>query len=113
VETGSKMDEVIFEEFKGTGNMELRLSRQMADKRIFPAVDVNASGTRREEMLMGVDEVKVTWKLRRALAGLEQQQALEIVLGKLKETSSNVEFLMQIQKSLPSANGNSHSTKED
>jgi transcription termination factor Rho len=83
--------------------MELRLSRQLADKRIFPAVDVNASGTRREEMLMGVDEVKVTWKLRRALAGLEQQQALEIVLGKLKETNSNVEFLMQIQKSLPGA----------
>ncbi|MDI2097467.1 transcription termination factor Rho [Ruicaihuangia caeni] len=101
VETGSKMDEVIFEEFKGTGNMELRLSRALADKRIFPAVDVNASGTRREEMLLGTDEVKVTWKLRRALAGLEQQQALEIVLGKLKETQSNVEFLMQIQKSLP------------
>ncbi len=71
VETGSKMDEVIFEEFKGTGNMELRLSRQLADKRIFPAVDVNASGTRREEMLIGADEVKITWKLRRALAGLE------------------------------------------
>ncbi|HEY5230091.1 MAG TPA: transcription termination factor Rho, partial [Galbitalea sp.] len=70
VETGSKMDEVIFEEFKGTGNMELRLSRQLADKRIFPAVDVNASGTRREEMLLGDEEVKVTWKLRRALAGL-------------------------------------------
>jgi transcription termination factor Rho len=109
VETGSKMDEVIFEEFKGTGNMELRLSRQLADKRIFPAVDVNASGTRREEMLLGADEVKVTWKLRRALAGLDQQQALEIVLGKLKETQSNVEFLMQIQKSLPTASG----TKED
>ncbi|QEE62649.1 transcription termination factor Rho [Salinibacterium sp. dk2585] len=109
VETGSKMDEVIFEEFKGTGNMELRLSRQLADKRIFPAVDVNASGTRREEMLMGVDEVKVTWKLRRALAGLDTQQALEIVLGKLRETQSNVEFLMQIQKSLPGASAN----KED
>ncbi len=109
VETGSKMDEVIFEEFKGTGNMELRLSRQLADKRIFPAVDVNASGTRREEMLMGADEVKVTWKLRRALAGLDQQQALEIVLGKLKETQSNVEFLMQIQKSMPTAAG----SKED
>ncbi len=108
VETGSKMDEVIFEEFKGTGNMELRLSRQLADKRIFPAVDVNASGTRREEMLLGADEVKVTWKLRRALAGLDQQQALEIVLGKLKETQSNVEFLMQIQKSLP-APTNGHS----
>ncbi|MDQ1571475.1 MAG: transcription termination factor Rho [Actinomycetota bacterium] len=116
VETGSKMDEVIFEEFKGTGNMELRLSRQLADKRIFPAVDVNASGTRREEMLLGDEEVKVTWKLRRALAGLEQQQALEIVLGKLKETSSNVEFLMQIQKSLPAptnGNGNGHARKED
>jgi transcription termination factor Rho len=112
VETGSKMDEVIFEEFKGTGNMELRLSRQLADKRIFPAVDVNASGTRREEMLLGDEEVKVTWKLRRALAGLEQQQALEIVLGKLKETSSNVEFLMQIQKSLP-APTNGHTRKED
>ncbi|MBH0010293.1 transcription termination factor Rho [Salinibacterium sp. SWN1162] len=106
VETGSKMDEVIFEEFKGTGNMELRLSRQLADKRIFPAVDVNASGTRREEMLLGADEVKVTWNLRRALAGLDQQAALEIVLNKLKETQSNVEFLMQIQKSLPSTTGN-------
>ncbi len=105
VETGSKMDEVIFEEFKGTGNMELRLSRQLADKRIFPAVDVNASGTRREEMLLGADEVKVTWKLRRALSGVDQQQALETVLGKLKETSSNVEFLMQIQKSMPATNG--------
>ena len=101
IETGSKMDEVIFEEFKGTGNSELRLSRQLADKRIFPAVDVNASGTRREEMLMSGDEVKITWKLRRALAGLDPQQALEVVLGKLKETSSNVEFLVQMQKSMP------------
>ncbi|MGJ2238700.1 transcription termination factor Rho [Clavibacter sepedonicus] len=109
VETGSKMDEVIFEEFKGTGNMELRLARALADKRIFPAVDVNASGTRREEMLMGADEVKVTWKLRRALAGLEQQQALEIVLSRLKETTSNVEFLMKVQASMPNTgNGVSH-----
>ncbi len=109
VETGSKMDEVIFEEFKGTGNMELRLSRQLADKRIFPAVDINASGTRREEMLLGADEVKVTWKLRRALAGLDPQAALENVLGKLKETQSNVEFLMLVQKSMPAAGGH----KED
>ena len=101
VETGSKMDEVIFEEFKGTGNMELRLSRQLADKRIFPAVDISASGTRREEMLLGADEVRVTWQLRRALAGLDTQPALEMVLGKLKETSSNVEFLVAVQKSLP------------
>ncbi|MBC7519051.1 MAG: transcription termination factor Rho [Microbacteriaceae bacterium] len=105
VETGSKMDEVIFEEFKGTGNMELRLSRQLADKRIFPAVDVNASGTRREELLMGVDETKINWKLRRVLSGLDTQQALETVLGRLKETTSNVEFLMQVQKSMPAAPG--------
>jgi len=105
VETGSKMDEVIFEEFKGTGNSELRLSRQLADKRIFPAVDVNASSTRREEMLLSADEVKITWKLRRALAGLDPQQALEVVLGKLKETSSNVEFLVQMQKSIPTPGG--------
>ena len=105
VETGSKMDEVIFEEFKGTGNMELRLSRQLADKRIFPAVDVNASGTRREEMLMGTDETKITWKLRRALAGLDTQQALELVLTRLKDTTSNVEFLMKVQTSMPPAAG--------
>ena len=103
VETGSKMDEVIFEEFKGTGNMELRLSRNLADKRIFPAVDVNASGTRREEMLMSPDETTVVWKLRRALASLETQAALELVLGRLKDTSSNVELLMQVQKSMPTA----------
>ncbi|MCH4250137.1 MAG: transcription termination factor Rho [Microbacteriaceae bacterium] len=99
VETGSKMDEVIFEEFKGTGNMELRLSRQLADKRIFPAVDVNASGTRREELIVGRDEIKVMWKLRRALAGVEPQQALETVMAGMKETKSNVEFLMRIQQS--------------
>ncbi|MCK2036428.1 transcription termination factor Rho [Microbacterium sp. SSW1-49] len=108
VETGSKMDEVIFEEFKGTGNSELRLSRSLADKRIFPAVDVNASSTRREEMLLSADEVKITWKLRRALAGLDQQQALEVVLGKLKETNSNVEFLVQMQKSIPTLPSGGH-----
>ncbi|MGO2647192.1 MAG: transcription termination factor Rho [Brevibacterium aurantiacum] len=101
VETGSKMDEVIFEEFKGTGNMELRLSRQLADKRIFPAVDVNASSTRREEMLMTNEEMKVMWQLRRVLSGLEQQQAVELLMSKLKETGSNVEFLMQVQKTTP------------
>lgn len=108
VETGSKMDDVIFEEFKGTGNSELRLSRQLADKRIFPAVDVNASSTRREEMLLSADEVKITWKLRRALAGLDTQQALEVVLGKLKETQSNVEFLVQMQKSIPTPARDGH-----
>ncbi|MCP2371411.1 transcription termination factor Rho [Agromyces terreus] len=116
VETGSKMDEVIFEEFKGTGNSELRLSRQLADKRIFPAVDVNASSTRREEMLLSPDEVKITWKLRRALAGLDQQPALEAVLGRLKETQSNVEFLMLMQKSMPvgaNGHGSAHANEHD
>jgi transcription termination factor Rho len=101
VETGSRMDEVIFEEFKGTGNWELRLRRELADKRIFPAVDVSASSTRREELLMGKDELAVTWKLRRVLAGLESQQGLELVLERLKKSSTNSEFLMQINKTLP------------
>ncbi|MEJ7635172.1 transcription termination factor Rho [Aeromicrobium sp.] len=101
VETGSRMDEVIFEEFKGTGNWELRLRRDFADKRIFPAVDVDASSTRREELLMGKDELAVVWKLRRVLSGLEGQQGLELILDKLKKTTSNVEFLMQINKTLP------------
>ncbi len=103
VETGSKMDEVIFEEFKGTGNMELRLSRALADRRIFPAIDVNASGTRREEVLFKPEELRIMWKLRRVLGSLEQQQALEVVLDKLKETQSNAEFLMLIQKTTPNA----------
>ena len=101
VETGSKMDEVIFEEFKGTGNMELRLSRQLADKRIFPAVDVAASGTRREELLIDPAQLKIMWRLRRLFAGLEQQQALELVLSKLKDTQSNAEFLMVLSKTTP------------
>ncbi|MHC5558135.1 transcription termination factor Rho [Kocuria sp. U4B] len=98
VETGSKMDEVIFEEFKGTGNMELRLSRNLADKRIYPAVDVNSSGTRREENLLSTDEIKIMWKLRRVLSGLDQQQALELLTNKLRDTQSNTEFLLQVQK---------------
>lgn len=101
VETGSKMDEVIFEEFKGTGNMELRLSRGLADKRIFPAVDVNASGTRREEILMPHDELKIIYKLRRVMGALDQTQAIELLIGKLRETKSNVEFLLQVQKTTP------------
>jgi transcription termination factor Rho len=98
VETGSKMDEVIFEEFKGTGNMELKLNRSLADKRIFPAVDVDASGTRKEEILMAKDELQIVWKLRRVLHALDMQQALELLLEKMKETSSNAEFLLQVQK---------------
>ncbi len=105
IETGSKMDEVIFEEFKGTGNMELRLRREFADKRIFPAIDVDASGTRREELLMSKDELQITWQLRRVLSALDGQQALELLLNKLKSTKSNIEFLMQVNQSTPTAQG--------
>lgn len=101
VDTGSRMDEVIFEEFKGTGNAELKLDRKLADKRIFPAVDVDASGTRKEEILLGSDELAVTWKLRRVLHALDQQQAIELLLDKMKQTKSNAEFLLQIQKTTP------------
>ena len=103
VETGSRMDEVIFEEFKGTGNMELKLDRRLADRRIFPAVDIEASGTRREEILMAPDELKVIWKLRRVLHALDSQQGLELLLTKLRDTKSNYEFLMQVQKTTPEA----------
>jgi transcription termination factor Rho len=101
VETGSKMDEVIFEEFKGTGNMELRLSRQLADKRIFPAIDVDASGTRREEMLLTPAELKLIWGLRRTLAGMESQSALEVLLSRMRKTQSNAEFMVLISKTTP------------
>ncbi|MER5752644.1 transcription termination factor Rho [Streptomyces sp. NPDC002088] len=101
VDTGSRMDEVIFEEFKGTGNAELKLDRKLADKRIFPAVDVDASGTRKEEILLGSDELAITWKLRRVLHALDQQQAIELLLDKMRQTKSNAEFLLQIQKTTP------------
>ncbi len=105
VETGSRMDEVIFEEFKGTGNMELKLDRRLADKRLFPAVDVDASGTRKEELLMSSEELKIVWTLRRVLHALESTQAIELLLSKLRETKSNYEFLLQVQKTTPTANG--------
>jgi transcription termination factor Rho len=101
VETGSRMDEVIFEEFKGTGNMELKLDRKLADKRIFPAVDVDPSSTRKEEILLGSDELAIVWKLRRVLHALDSQQAIELLVDKLKQTKSNAEFLMQISKTTP------------
>ncbi|MER5637698.1 transcription termination factor Rho [Kitasatospora sp. NPDC002227] len=101
VETGSRADEVVFEEFKGTGNMELRLDRKLSDKRIFPAVDVDASSTRKDEILLGSEELAITWKLRRVLHALDAQQAMELLLDKLKQTKSNAEFLMQIAKSTP------------
>ncbi|MFM1864288.1 MAG: hypothetical protein RL677_68 [Actinomycetota bacterium] len=105
VETGSRMDEVIFEEFKGTGNMELKLDRKLADRRVFPAVDVDASGTRKEEILLSADELKIIWKLRRVLHALDSQQAIELLLNKLRDTKSNFDFLMQVQKTTPSVTG--------
>jgi len=101
VETGSRMDEVIFEEFKGTGNMELKLDRRLADKRIFPAVDVDASGTRKEELLMSTEELKIVWKLRRVLHALDTMQGIELLLNKLRETQNNYEFLRQVQQTTP------------
>ena len=98
IETGSRMEEVIFEEFKGTGNMELRLRRELADKRIFPAIDVDASGTRKEELLLAPEELKIVWQLRRVLHALEPQQALEVLMKQMKETKSNAEFLLHVQK---------------
>jgi transcription termination factor Rho len=99
VETGSTMDTVIFEEFKGTGNAELKLDRKIADKRIFPAIDINPSSTRKEELLLSPDELAIYHKLRRVLSGLESQQAIDLVLDRLRKTRTNIEFLMQVSKS--------------
>ena len=109
VETGSKMDEVIFEEFKGTGNMELRLSRELADKRLFPAIDVNASGTRREELITDPQELPIIYRLRRLLGGLEPEQAYQTLVPRLKKTATNRDFMASlIQQSGNTANnGNS------
>ena len=105
VETGSKMDEVIFEEFKGTGNMELRLSRELADKRLFPAIDVNASGTRREELITDPQELPIIYRLRRLLGGLEPEQAYQTLVPRLKKTATNRDFMASlIQQSSNNAN---------
>ena len=105
VETGSKMDEVIFEEFKGTGNMELRLSRELADKRLFPAIDVNASGTRREELITDPQELPIIYRLRRLLGGLEPEQAYQTLVPRLKKTATNRDFMASlIQQSGNNAN---------
>jgi transcription termination factor Rho len=104
VETGSRMDEVIFEEFKGTGNMELRLRRELAEKRLFPAVDVGASSTRKEEILLPPDELRIIWQLRRVLHALEPQQALELLMEQMRKTKSNAEFLLQVQKTTLGSN---------
>ena len=95
------MDTVIFEEFKATGNAELKLDRKIADKRVFPAIDIDQSGTRKEELLLAPEELAITYKLRKVLASLEPQAALDLLLNRLKENRTNVEFLMQIAKSTP------------
>ncbi len=99
VDTGSRMDEVIFEEFKGTGNMELHLDRKLADKRIFPAIDIEKSGTRKEELIMESAEAAVVWKLRRVLHSLDSNAAIELLIDKIKGTKSNLQFLSEIAKS--------------
>ena len=101
VETGSTMDTVIFEEFKGTGNAELKLDRKIADKRVFPAVDIDPSSTRKEDLLMSAEEMAIVHKLRRVLHALDSQQAIELLISKLKVTRTNIEFLMQIAKTAP------------
>nr|WP_067548898.1 transcription termination factor Rho [Nocardia crassostreae] len=103
VETGSTGDTVIFEEFKGTGNAELKLDRKIAERRVFPAVDVNPSGTRRDDLLMSPDEAAVLHKLRRVLSGLDSHQAIDLLVDRLKKTKSNVEFLMTVSKTAPGA----------
>ena len=100
IETGSKMDEVIFEEFKGTGNMELKLSRELAEKRMFPAIDINASGTRREELLIPSSDLNLIYKLRRAVGGMDTEQAYQAIVPRLRQTSSNREFLDLLAKSI-------------
>jgi transcription termination factor Rho len=98
VDTGSRMDEVIFEEFKGTGNMEVRLDRKLSERRIFPALDVDASSTRKEELLLSEEELVVAWKLRRVLGALEPAQALELVVDRMRQSKTNAEFLRHIQR---------------
>jgi transcription termination factor Rho len=97
VDTGSRMDEVIFEEFKGTGNMEIHLDRKLADKRIFPAIDIEKSGTRKEELLMLPDEAAMVWKLRRVLHSLDPSEAIELLIDKIKKTRKNKDFLEEVK----------------
>jgi len=99
IDTGSRMDEVIFEEFKGTGNMELHLDRRLVDKRVWPAIDINRSGTRKEELLMHPDELDRVRMLRRVLADMHPTEAMELVVARLRKTKSNAEFLMSMNLS--------------
>ncbi len=97
IDTGSRMDDVIYEEFKGTGNMELHLSRKLSEQRIFPAIDITRSGTRREELLLPEDELKRLWILRKRIAGVDEAGALNLILDKLRQTENNAEFLNSIK----------------
>src|SRR5690606_9286850 len=99
IDTGSRMDEVIFEEFKGTGNMELHLDRRLVEKRIWPAIDVNRSGTRREELLLDPEELKRIWVLRRVLNDMNPVEAMELLTNRLRRTKTNAEFLMSMNLS--------------
>ncbi|MFN8073142.1 MAG: transcription termination factor Rho [Mycobacterium sp.] len=101
VETGSTGDTVIFEEFKGTGNAELKLDRKIAERRVFPAVDVNPSGTRKDELLLSPDEFAIVHKLRRVLSGLDSHQAIDLLMSQLRKTKTNYEFLVQVSKTAP------------
>mgnify|MGYP001670317372 len=103
VETGSTGDTVIFEEFKGTGNAELKLDRGISERRVFPAVDVNPSGTRKDELLLVPEEARIMTKLRRILSALDSHQAIDLLIKQLKKTRSNGEFLMQVASSAPMA----------
>nr|MBA3270109.1 transcription termination factor Rho [Acidobacteriota bacterium] len=98
VDTGSRMDEVIFEEFKGTGNMEVHLDRKLADRRVFPAIDIQKSGTRKEELLMAKEDLQRVWVLRKVLTPLSPVEAMELLLSKMNKTKSNNEFLAAMQK---------------
>ena len=97
IDTGSRMDEVIFEEFKGTGNMELHLDRRLVDKRVYPAIDIESSGTRKEELLLHPDELQRIWTLRKAMNGVPPVEAMELIVGKLKKIKTNIEFLLTLQ----------------
>jgi transcription termination factor Rho len=99
VDTGSKMDDIIFEEFKGTGNMELHLDRRLMDKRVFPALDISASGTRKEELLLDAEELKYVWALRRVLTEMNVVEAIQLLRGRLEKVNSNAEFLMTMNLS--------------
>jgi transcription termination factor Rho len=98
IDTGSKMDEVIFEEFKGTGNMELHLDRKLADRRVFPAIDITRSGTRKEELIMDPEELKRVWLLRKILTDMNPVDAMEKLIEQIKKCKSNAEFLMMLGK---------------